>query len=38
MRRVEEYKLNAKHCRALASLVTRPEDKVTFEEIAKAWE
>ena len=38
MRRVEEYKLNAKHCRALASLVTRTEDKVTLEEIAKAWE
>ena len=29
---------NAKQCRALAALVTRPEDKVTLEEIAKAWE
>ena len=38
MRKVEEYKQNAKHCRALASLVTRTEDKVTLEEIAKAWE
>ena len=32
------YKQNAKQCRALAALVTRPEDKVTLEEIAKAWE
>ena len=38
MRKVEEYKQNAKHCRALVALVTRPEDKVTLEEIAKAWE
>jgi hypothetical protein len=38
MRKVEEYKQNAKHCRALAALVTRPEDKVTLEEIAEAWE
>ena len=36
MRKVEEYKQNAKQCRALAALVTRPEDKVTLEEIAKA--
>ena len=36
MRKVEEYKRNAKHCRALAALVTRPEDKLTLEEIAKA--
>ena len=38
MRKVEDYKKNAKHCRALVALVTRPEDKVTLEEIAKAWE
>jgi hypothetical protein len=38
VRKVEEYKRNAKHCRALAALVTRPEDKLTLEEIAKAWE
>ena len=38
MRKVEEYKQNAKQCRALAALVTRPEDKVTLEEIAKTWE
>jgi hypothetical protein len=38
MRKVEEYKQNTKHCRALASLVTRPEDKITLEEIAKVWE
>jgi hypothetical protein len=38
MRKVEEYKQNAKQCRALAALVTRPEDKVTLEEIAKAWD
>jgi hypothetical protein len=38
MRKVEEYKQNAKHCRALVALVTRPEDKVTLEEIAKALE
>ena len=38
MRKAEEYKQNAKQCRALAALVTRPEDKVTLEEIAKAWE
>ena len=36
MRKVEGYKQNAKQCRALAALVTRPEDKVTLEEIAKA--
>jgi hypothetical protein len=39
MRKVEEYQQHAKHCRALAALTTtRPEDKVTLEEIAKAWE
>ena len=38
MRKVEEYKQNTKHCRALASLVTRPEAKITLEEIAKVWE
>src|SRR5262249_41586654 len=38
MRKVEEYKQNAKHCRALAALMTRPEDRVTLEEIAEAWE
>jgi hypothetical protein len=36
--RLEEYKQNAKHCRALAALVTRLEDKVALEEIAEAWE
>ena len=38
MRKVEEYKQNAKHCRALVARATRPEDKATLEEIAKAWE
>jgi hypothetical protein len=38
MRKVEEYKQNAKHYRALAAVVTRPEDRVTLEEIAMAWE
>ena len=38
MRKVEGYKQNAKQCRALAALVTRPEDKVTLEEIAGEWE
>jgi len=38
MRKLEEYKKHAKDCRALAAKVTRPEDKVTLEEIAKAWE
>ena len=38
MRKLEEYKQNAKHCRALAALVTRPEDKVALQEIAEAWE
>jgi hypothetical protein len=38
MRKVEEYQQHAKHCRALAARTTRPEDKVTLEEIAKAWE
>ena len=43
MRKIEEYqqhaKQHAKHCRALAArTTTRPEDKVTLEEIAKAWE
>ena len=36
--RLEEYKKHAKDCRSLAAKVTRPEDKVTLEEIAKAWE
>ena len=38
MRKLEEDTQNAKHCRALAALVTRPEDKVALEEIAEAWE
>ena len=39
MRKVEEYKQYAKHCRALAARTsTRPEDRVTLEEIAMAWE
>ena len=39
MRKIEEYQQHAKHCRALAArTTTRPEDKVTLEEIAKAWE
>jgi hypothetical protein len=38
MHKVEEYKQNAKHCRALAALMTRPEDKVALEEVAAAWE
>ena len=39
MRKLEEYKKHAKDCRALAArTMTRPEDKVTLEEIAKAWE
>jgi hypothetical protein len=38
MRKAEEYKQNAKHCRALAALMTQPEDRVTLEEIAEAWE
>jgi len=38
MRKLEEYEKHAKDCRALAAKVTRREDKVTLEEIAKAWE
>jgi len=38
MRKVEEYKQNAKHCRALGARTTRPEDETTLEELAKAWE
>ena len=38
MRKLEEYEKHAKDCRALAAEVTRPEDKLTLEEIAKAWE
>jgi hypothetical protein len=38
MRKLEEYKKHAKDCRALAALVTRPEDKLTLEEIAEEWE
>jgi hypothetical protein len=38
MRKIEEYKQNAKHCRAFAARATRPEDKATLEELAKAWE
>ena len=38
MRRVAEYKQHAKDCRALAESSVRPDDKVVFEEIAKAWD
>jgi hypothetical protein len=38
MRRLDEYKQHAKDCRALAAKVTRPDDKLALEEIAKAWE
>jgi hypothetical protein len=38
MRRLDEYKQHAKDCRALAAKVTQPDDKLTLEEIAKAWE
>ena len=39
MRKIEEYQQHAKRCRALAArTTTRPEDKVTLEKIAKAWE
>ena len=38
MRRLDEYKQHAKDCRALAAMVTRPDDKLILEEIAKAWE
>ena len=39
MRKVEEYQQHAKHCRVLAARTTTPpEDRVTLEEIAKAWE
>jgi len=38
VRRVDEYKRHAEHCRALAMQMTRPEDKVTLQEIAKVWE
>jgi len=38
MRSVDEYKKHAQHCRALAARMTRPEDRVTLEEIAKVWE
>ena len=37
MRRLDEYKKHAKDCRALAAMVTRPDDKLILEEIAKAW-
>jgi hypothetical protein len=35
MRKLEEYEKHAKDCRALAAKVTRPEDKLTLEEIAR---
>jgi hypothetical protein len=38
MRRVAEYKQHAKDCRALAESFVWPDDKVVFEEIAKAWD
>ena len=38
MRRVTEYKQHAEDCRALAARMTRPEDKVVLEQIAKAWD
>ena len=38
MRRVTEYKQHAEDCRTLAVQMTRPEDKVVLEQIAKAWD
>jgi len=38
MRKVEDYKEHAKACRALAKRTTQQDDKVTLEEIAKAWD
>ena len=38
MRRLVEYKQHAKECRTLAAQMTRPEDKMALEELAKAWE
>ena len=38
MRKVEEYKQNAKQCRALAARMTRLENRVALEEVARAWE
>jgi len=38
MRKVDDYKKNAKACRALAARMTQTGDKVILEEIAKAWD
>lgn len=38
MRSTAEYIQHAIDCRRLAARMTRPQDKTTLEELAKAWE
>ena len=38
MRAIEEYRVNAERCRALAKLAVNLEEKTVLEELARAWE
>jgi hypothetical protein len=38
MRAIEEYRVNAERCRALAKLTVNVEEKTVLEELARAWE
>ena len=38
MRTIEEYRVNAERCRALAKLAVNLEEKTVLEELARAWE
>jgi hypothetical protein len=38
MRTIDEYRVNAERCRALAKLAVNLEEKTVLEELARAWE
>jgi hypothetical protein len=38
MRAIDEYKRHANECRKLAAGMTRIEDKMILEDLARAWE
>ena len=38
MRTIDEYRVNAERCRALAKLTVNVEEKTVLEELARAWE
>jgi len=38
MRTIEEYRVNAERCRALAQRTVNVEEKTVLEELARAWE